>query len=130
MTKKQHIEYWTMNAERDWERAKHCYKTKDYVFCLFCLHLSLEKICKALWVKHNETNYPPKIHNLEKILRYTPIELNEEDWKFLINLNMFQLEGRYPDYRDKIYKICTKDFTKEIFDEAKKMKICLTEKLQ
>ncbi|MCY7411416.1 MAG: HEPN domain-containing protein [Chitinophagales bacterium] len=50
MTKAEHINYWTKNADRDWQRAKNNFKLKDYVFCLFCLHMSLEKICKALWV--------------------------------------------------------------------------------
>lgn len=94
MTKKEHIDYWLTNAEMDWKRADRCFDNKDYVFSLFCLHLSLEKICKALWVKHNKTNYPPKIHNLVRIIENTGITLPDDDLVFLNDMNKFNLEGR------------------------------------
>ena len=93
MTKDEHIAYWTTNAERDWERAERCFNDKDYVFCLFCLHLAMEKICKALWVKYKKSNYPAHIHNLEKLLIQAGVELEAEDRKLLVNLNRFNLEG-------------------------------------
>ena len=130
MTKGDHIEYWLKNAKRDWNRAKFCMEQKDYLFALFCAHLCLEKLCKALWVKHHKSNYPPRIHNLEKILRSTPVRLSDNDWKFLLDMNKFQLEGRYPDYRDRIYRECTKEFTLNIFINVKRMKSCLIKELQ
>lgn len=130
MTKKEHVNYWLTNSERDWKRALRCFRDRDYVFCLFCVHLTIEKICKAAWVKDNKGNYPPRIHNLEKLLRQSKIQLEDEDWNLLVNLNRFNLEGRYPDYRDKIYKECNRRFTRSIFDEVKKLKKCLLEKMQ
>jgi AbiV family abortive infection protein len=130
MTNKDHIEYWLKNADRDWERSEMCFNQKDYVFCLFCLHLALEKICKAFWVKDKEENHPPRIHNLEKILRQTSIELNQEDWDLLVNMNRFNLEGRYPDYRDLLYKECSKEFTEQLFSQVKDLKTCLQKKMQ
>jgi len=130
MTKDEHISYWLTNAERDWQRAERCFNDSDYVFCLFCVHLSLEKICKAIWVKYNEPDYPPKIHNLVKLLERTPLNMSEDDLIFLNDMNKFQLEGRYPDYKEAIYKDCTLEFTRNIFDNAKQIKTCLTKKLQ
>lgn len=130
MTKEEHIEYWLKNAKRDWKRAELCLNSKDHVFALFCAHLCLEKICKALWVKHHKSNYPPRIHKLEKILSTTPVKLIDEDLNFLVLMNKYQLEGRYPDYRDKIYKICTTRLTKETLNKANSVKLCLIEKLQ
>ena len=91
MTKEEHIAYWTGNAEKDWQRAERCFKDKDYVFSLFCVHLSLEKIIKALWVNDNELNFPPRIHNLVRLLEGTSVELKEEELIFLNDLNKFQL---------------------------------------
>ena len=130
MNKEEHLDYWLLNADRDWNRAERCFKDKDYVFCLFCLHLSLEKICKALWIKEHKGNFPPKGHNLEYLLRQTKVELKEEDWKLLVNMNRFNLEGRYPDYKDKIYKECDKKLTNKLLKDVEKLKICLIEKLQ
>lgn len=129
MTKAEHIDYWTKNAERDWQRAKNNFKLKDYVFCLFCLHMSLEKICKALWVQSNKSNHPPKIHDLVKLLDQSRIETTEEERVFLLEMNAYQLEGRYPDYRDRIYKIAKKSMTTEIFESCKQQKEKLQSKL-
>ena len=75
-------------------------------------------------------NHPPRIHNLEKILRQTTIELNQEEWDLLVNMNRFNLEGRYPDYRDLLYKECSKEFTEQLFNQVKDLKICLLKKMQ
>ena len=126
MTKQQHIDYWLKNADRDWVRAENCFKQKDYVFCLFCLHMSLEKICKTLWVKENKSNTPPKIHDLVKLLHQSNIELPNEDLMFMLEMNTYQLEGRYPDYHDKIYRITKRNNAKSIFEKCQQLK----EKLQ
>jgi HEPN domain-containing protein len=130
MTKKEHIKYWVGAAEMDWNRAERCFKDKDYVFCLFCLHLSLEKIIKATWVEYNEKNIPPKIHNLVALIKMTPLEIQEKDMFFLGYMNKFQLEGRYPDYAGKIYKECTREYTKGMMRKAKQLKVWFLKDLQ
>lgn len=130
MTKEKHVAYWLDIAEKDMGRAEMCFKNKDYVFCLFCLHMALEKTIKALWVKNNEVNYPPKIHNLVTLISNLPVGFNEEDLRWLDDMNTFQLEGRYPDYVGKIYKRCTKEFTEGIMDRTKKYLECLIKELQ
>ena len=130
MTKEGYVEYWISNSKKDWKRAENCFRDKDYVFCLFCIHLSLEKICKALWVKNSKENVPPRIHNLERLLMEAKIKLAESDMVFMRDMNTFQIEGRYPDYLGKIYKTYNKKFTAEIFEKAKSMRKWLTGMLQ
>jgi HEPN domain-containing protein len=130
LTKEEHINYWLTNAEKDWQRAERCFRDKDYLFCLFCIHLCMEKICKAHWVKHNQDNIPPKTHNLLLLIGATNLRFENDDLIFLNDLNKFQLEGRYPDYMGDIYKVCTKLYTYQIMEKAKEIKICLIEKLQ
>lgn len=130
MTKKEHIEYWTNNSELDWRRAIRCFNDNDFLFCLFCIHLSLEKVIKAIWVKDNTENYPPKLHNLIRILEQTSMNLEEKDLIFLNDLNRFQLEGRYPDYMGKIYKECNSEFTNKMIIQANEIKLCLLKNLQ
>jgi len=98
------------------------------VFSLFCLHLALEKIIKAIWVKNNKENFPPKIHHLVRLLEETPVEMDDKDLIFLNDMNKFNIEGRYPDYRGNIYKVCAKSFTEGMFEKAKVIKLCLTKK--
>ena len=98
--------------------------------CLFFAHLTLEKLCKAIWVKYNDDNFPPKIHNLVKIIRQTAVVLADEQIEFLQAFNDFQLEGRYPDYLFEIDKMCNKKHTAELLKTVKIIRICLQEKLQ
>ena len=130
MTKEEHINYWIESAEKDWNVSSILFKQKQYLYSLFFAHLSLEKICKALWIKNNEGNYPPKIHNLNKILSQASISLNEEDDALAADINKFHIEGRYPDFISDINKICNKKYTQEYLEKIKTLKLCLINKVQ
>ena len=109
MTKEQHIKYWTDTAQYDWDGAKDAFEAKRYLHCLFWAHLVLEKLAKAHWVKTHPENIPPKIHNIVWLLEQSNIDLGDDTMRFLVKFNEFQLEGRYPDYTQRIYNLCTKD---------------------
>lgn len=97
------------------------YESGDYLHALFFAHLVLEKYCKALWIKNNEGNIPPKTHNLIKILQEAKIECSTEQLDFMIIMNSFQLEGRYPDYKQRLYKTYKRGNTGDILKEVKKL---------
>ena len=77
-----------------------------------------------------EENVPPRTHNLLHLLAATPIELNDDTSEFLLRLNRFHLEGRYPDYMTKMYKICNEHFTTKMLDETNSLRLWLLEKVQ
>lgn len=130
MTKSDFIKYWTTTAAKDWTAVKHMFKSKDYVHALFFTHLVLEKLCKAHWVKDNKGNQPPKIHNLIVIVKSTQLALSEEQLIFLALMNDFQLEGRYPDYHQKMYNRCNAAYTGHILEQAKSIRQWLLKNLQ
>ena len=76
VTKKDYIEYWTSTAAKDWKATQNLFKSKDYVHALFWSHLVLEKLCKANWVKHHQSNHPPKIHNLIYFVENVPLAVD------------------------------------------------------
>jgi len=82
MTKQQHIDYWVRTAEEDWLSVEALLKTKRYMHCLFWAHLTIEKLAKAHWVKNNEDNIPPKIHNIVWLLEKSNVDLGEETMDF------------------------------------------------
>jgi len=129
MTKDEHIQYWKTTAERDWVAVQNMYKTKDYLHSLFFAHLVLEKLCKAHWVKQNTSNTPPWIHNIVRLIEGTDLKFNDEDLDFFRRMNDFQLEGRYPDYKDNLYKIYKAANTKLILDKVNQLRECLLKKL-
>ena len=103
MTKEEHIKYWIKGAEHDLKAAESLFESKKYDWCLFVSHLVLEKILKANFVYKNDNKVPPKTHNLVKLAERSYIELTEEKRIFLDEVNDFNLEIRYPDYKNKFY---------------------------
>ena len=130
MNRQEIIQYWKETAERDWIASQSLFNTENYVHSLYFAHLTLEKLSKAHWVKDNKDTNAPRVHNLVYLLKQTNLELNNDDEDFLNRFNDFQLEGRYPDYKQKIYKLCTLDYTNKIFKEVEKIKEWLINKLQ
>lgn len=129
MTKEQHIAYWINTAEEDWITVGILFETKRYVHALFWAHLVLEKLAKAHWVKNNEENTPPKIHNLLALLKQANVDVGDEKKKFLLYYNNYQLSSRYPDYLSKVYKACTKQVAEGELEQVKEIRQCLLKML-
>jgi HEPN domain-containing protein len=130
MTRDEHVKYWMEASERDWDVAMTLFDQSKYVYSLFFIHLSLEKLAKGHWIKENENNYPPRIHNIIRLITASGMEIPNDYLVFLDRLNDFQIEGRYPDYSFDIFKTCNKQFAEEIISQATKIKKWLIEKLQ
>jgi HEPN domain-containing protein len=122
MTKQEIIQYWKETADKDWIAVQSLFNTKNYVHSLFFAHLSLEKLCKAHWVNDNTELNAPRGHNLVYLLKQTQLDLSVKDEDFLNSFNDFQLEGRYPDYKQNIFKICTLSYTKKLLSEVEKIR--------
>jgi HEPN domain-containing protein len=130
MTKEQHIAHWINTAKEDWDTVEALLSGKRYMHSLFWAHLVLEKLAKALWVKNHEDNFPPRVHNIVWLLEESSVDLGNEKMEYLSNFNDFQLSGRYPDYTNKIYKICTESFTRQELEKIKEIRTCLHKMLQ
>jgi AbiV family abortive infection protein len=129
-TKEQHIAHWVAQSKDDWESAELLFSGKKYLHSLFFAHLSLEKICKAHWINSVEINIPPKTHNLIFLLSQIALELNDNQKEFLLELNRFQIEGRYPEVITKLQLSTTATFTRNKLNEAKELQLWLLSKLQ
>jgi HEPN domain-containing protein len=130
MNKRDHIDYWIEQALDDWEAVEALLKSKKYLQSLFFAHLVVEKICKAYWIHDNEANIPPKTHNVIYLLSQTTLDLPEDKSELLLNLNRFQLEGRYPEYINKMLKICNQEFTERFIKQTNELRLWLLGKLQ
>jgi HEPN domain-containing protein len=129
MTNQKHIDYWLKSAEKDWEIMEYLMKGGKYVYSLFFWHLYLEKLTKALWVKNNDENVPPKIHNLLKLLKDAEIEITEEQQLFILKLNKYQIEGRYPEDIEKLHKFTNKKLSEEYVKSIKELKKCFLKRM-
>ena len=124
MTKEEHIQYWLTTAQHDMESASGMLSSGHYDWALFVGHLALEKILKAHWVKNNEWNVPPRIHDLVKIAELANLLLSNEDKLLLYEVNDFNIEGRYPDFKYVFYKKATKEFAEKYLKRMKEFYEC------
>lgn len=119
MTIEDHIKYWIDSAENDILASESMYKSKRYDWCLFIGHLVLEKTIKAIFVKNNNNEIPPKIHDLIKLSEKAKLRLTEDKEKIYDQINGFNIEARYPEYKKEFYKRCTVEFTTNYFEIIK-----------
>ena len=110
MTKDDHITYWMKGAEEDLSAAEILFLAEKYNWCLFIAHLVLEKMLKSFFVLRNDNSVPPKTHNLLKLAEKSFLELTDEKRIFFDEVNSFNLEARYPDYKNEFHKKCDREF--------------------
>lgn len=129
MTKKDYIEYWLSTSKEDLETALSLFNSGKYVWSLFVAHLTLEKLLKAFWVRDNESNFPPRTHDLNRIAREIKLIFTDEEKEFLAEISAFNLEVRYPDYKKRFSQICTKDFADKYLKDIKELVECILKKM-
>lgn len=130
MNKQEHINYWLKIAEKDVDMMQYLFEGRKYVQALFFGHLYVEKVAKAVWIKNNVSDIPPKTHNLLKLVQESGVGLATGDQTFLIKLNQYQIESRYPEDIDQLYKITDKNLTEDYFNKIHNIVKCLKEKMQ
>ena len=121
MTKEEHINYWMNSAKHDLDAAEILYSSKKYDWCLFLGHLVLEKTIKAIYANDNDNQIPPKTHNLVRLSEQTALKLSEEQKLLLNEVNDFNLEARYPDYKNSFRDKCSDEFAEEYFTRIKEL---------
>jgi HEPN domain-containing protein len=127
LTKQEHIEHWKTGAEDSWQSASVLMNSNHYSMAAFCFHLSIEKLLKGIWVKNNESNFPPRIHNLITLHNGANLNLEPDILAEFSSINSWNLEGRYTEYRTKVYLAINKQFLDSKIENLTKIKTCLLE---
>ena len=112
------MNYWVNSANNDYETINVLFTGKKYTWSLFVGHLVIEKLLKALYSKMNKNApYAPKSHDLSFLALKIPLELTREQKILLNTITRFNLDGRYDDYKNNFYNLCTEEYTKESIDK-------------
>lgn len=90
------ITYWETGAVSELLNAKIMIENQRFLTCLFFCHLCLEKILKAHVVKITQA-HPSRTHILRSLAATAQIEFDNTATQFISEIQIFQLEGRYPD---------------------------------
>lgn len=121
------ISFWIDSSTDDLKAAEVLHQSDRNLQALFFVHLSIEKLIKAFWVKANKTQ-PPRIHDL--IFLHDQSGLDLDDLTFMTQINGWNIEGWYPDYKKSLNKVASKDFTQSNLTKAQALWHRLQEKLQ
>jgi HEPN domain-containing protein len=92
---------WLEQADYDMATAQYLSDGGRYFYCVFMLHLSLEKALKGLY-QRKLSQVPPRIHNLLTLLSRTGSVAPEAIGKFLTRLNEANVATRYPEDLKKL----------------------------
>jgi len=109
------IKYWVESSDDDYDTMMVMYKSKRFSWSLFIGHLMIEKLLKAFFVK-TKSDYPPFIHNLLRLAEKAEIPLTEIKRSQLVTITVFNINGRYDDYKMSFKNQCTLEFTSEWID--------------
>jgi HEPN domain-containing protein len=123
--KQDYINYWVKTSKDDLSSMESVFNAGKYDWALFIRHLALEKVLKAFWVKNNTKNIPPKIHNLIKIADEAQYPKSEEEALLFLEINDFNPEARYPDFKADFNKKCTKEFAEGYLKKIKELFQCI-----
>lgn len=130
MNIQKYITYWLESAEHDLDTAEGLFSSEKFDWCLFLGHLVLEKALKALYIMEHKHEFPPRTHNLVRLIQESTLEVDQETLLWLDRVNDFHIEARYPDYKREFYKICTRDFANHHLTKIKEMFTWLKSRLK
>jgi len=110
MTRKQHVDYWLHGAAESLKDMRSALKGKRRTNAMFCGHLAVEKILKALCAVRNvEIAREHKLLKLAKDSGYITV-LSTTEQQELLTITSFNLEARYDDYKRRFHAICTPQY--------------------
>lgn len=120
MEREEIIKVWLESAERNLAVARELVKSKHYDWALFIGQLALEKLLKSVVTKA-QNDSPPYTHNLVKLAELSNIKFSEEDLQDLAQITKYNVQARYDDVKYQLYKMATKEYTKEWFTKIERI---------
>jgi HEPN domain-containing protein len=87
---------WFRSAENDLQTAESLLRSRRYIYVLFMCHLTVKKFLKAI-VAESSTVFPPRTHNLYRLLELGHITLPAVYQDLVAKLNAMSVVTRYPE---------------------------------
>jgi len=116
-------------ADYDFETAKVMLETKRLLYVGFMCHQTIEKALKAAVLQATGAP-PPKIHNLIRLSELSGLRenLSEKQRVFLRYLNPMNVETRYTENKDRIFRSLTARTCSEMLAQTEEL-LCLIKHL-
>lgn len=114
MTQEAAIKIWIDGSIDAKDTAQKLFDSKKFNHSLFFLHLALEKLLKAIFI-HKFDAAPPYTHDLVILAEKCEINITEEQKIQLVEISEFNVTARYEEYKYKMYKKATPEYTAQWF---------------
>jgi len=120
MTIKEIENYWVVSADDDIDTSNVLFKKRKYVQSMFFLHLSVEKMLKALYVRKNNCEAPFG-HNLQTLAQKIPdVPFENEHIETLAKITTFNITARYGIKRKRFTKFVPRILPVITFESARR----------
>ena len=113
MTVKQQVDYWLKLSKDSILDMRSALRNGRRINALFCGHLALEKMLKALCAARYVPSTDIWGHNLLKLAKDANYILNATQSAELNSINSFNISARYDDRKQSFAKICTTSYAKQ-----------------
>jgi HEPN domain-containing protein len=117
-------EYWLDYAQYDLDSADAMYNTGRWLYVAFMCQQAIEKLCKGLYI-HYVNDEVPRVHNISNIVaRFAdklPEAVTDEQYRLFDRLTAFYMEGRYPEYNNKLITQLDEPIAKTLLAQAKEV---------
>lgn len=109
-------------AEYDLVTAEAMLKAERYLYVGFMCHQAIEKILKACY-QLRKGKIPPKTHNLLFLLKETDMfdSLSDRRKAFMEILLPMNIEARYPEVKDRLFKSLDREKCTQILHQTREM---------
>jgi HEPN domain-containing protein len=111
---------WLKQAEYDLKAAERMLQSDLPAHATFTIHLALEKILKAYYIKIKD-KIPPKTHSLLYFAGELPLNLPDDGQSLLEELEGMGIEARYPPDLDATLKRLPHDTVEITIARSKKV---------
>jgi HEPN domain-containing protein len=124
MDAQEKYEQWLERAQYDLDSVDAMYNTGRWMYVAFMCQQAIEKLCKGLYVLY-VSDEVPRVHNISSVVaRYAdslPEAVTDEKYRLFDYLTAFYMEGRYPEYKQKLYAQLNELIAKNLLAQAKEV---------
>jgi len=124
MDAQEKYEHWLDIAKYDLESADAMCTGGRWLYVVFMCQQAVEKLCKGLYVLY-VSDEVPRVHNIRNVISHFSNKLSEpvsdEQYRLFDTLTGFYVEGRYPEYKQKLSTLLSEQEAKALLAQTKEV---------
>jgi HEPN domain-containing protein len=124
MDAQEKYEHWLDVAKYDLDTADAMFNTGRWLYVAFMCQQAVEKLCKGLFVLH-VSDEVPRVHNIRNVVsRFSgklSVPITDEQYHLFDTLTGFYIDGRYPEYKQKLSALLDEKECKELIVRTKEV---------